>query len=72
MRLRSHCDQRVRVDELDLDVTFAAGEEMRTEISAKFTREGLREELAASGFVGRGGLDRSRRGLPAQMARPER
>jgi L-histidine N-alpha-methyltransferase len=41
IRLRSLRDQRVRLDGLDLDVAFAAGEEMRTEISSKFTRDGL-------------------------------
>ena len=32
-------------------VDFAEGEEMRTEISAKFRREGLTAELAAAGFA---------------------
>jgi L-histidine Nalpha-methyltransferase len=41
IRLRSLADQVVRLDGLDLTVCFAAGEEMRTEISTKFTREGL-------------------------------
>jgi L-histidine N-alpha-methyltransferase len=41
IRLRSLADQAVRLDGLDLTVRFAAGEEMRTEISAKFTRERL-------------------------------
>ncbi len=36
--LRSVVDQTVRIDGLDLTVRFAAGERMRTEISAKFTR----------------------------------
>ena len=36
--------------ELGLNVEFAAGEEMRTEISAKFRREGVERELAAAGF----------------------
>ena len=31
-------------------VEFAAGEEMRTEISAKFRRDGVEPELAAAGF----------------------
>jgi L-histidine N-alpha-methyltransferase len=39
--LRSTVEQTVRVDGLDLTVRFAAGERMRTEISAKFTRERL-------------------------------
>jgi len=41
IRLRSLAKQTVRLDGLDLTVRFAAGEEMRTEISSKFTREGL-------------------------------
>jgi L-histidine Nalpha-methyltransferase len=41
IRLRSLAEQTVRLDGLDLTVRFAAGEEMRTEISAKFTRERL-------------------------------
>lgn len=40
MRLRSARDQQVNVAALDLGVPFAAGEEMRTEISAKFRRPG--------------------------------
>jgi L-histidine N-alpha-methyltransferase len=54
MRLRSTRQQTVRVAALDLDVTFAAGEEMRTEISAKFRREGLERELTAAGFEANG------------------
>ncbi|SEK68603.1 L-histidine Nalpha-methyltransferase [Blastococcus sp. DSM 46786] len=50
MRLRSRVDQRVRVARLDLDVPFAAGEEMRTEVSAKFRRAGIEAELAAAGL----------------------
>jgi len=41
IRLRSLAEQRVTLAGLDLAVAFAAGEEMRTEISAKFTRERL-------------------------------
>jgi L-histidine N-alpha-methyltransferase len=43
IRLRSLAEQTVRLDGLDLTVRFAAGEEMRTEISTKFTRESLEE-----------------------------
>jgi L-histidine Nalpha-methyltransferase len=42
IRLRSLLDQNVRVEDLGLTVAFAAGEEMRTEISSKFTRERLK------------------------------
>lgn len=50
MRLRSRTDQTVKIPALDLAVDFAAGEELRTEISAKFRKEGVRTELAASGM----------------------
>ena len=50
MRLRTHEPQTVKVAELDLIVDFAPGEEMRTEISAKFRREGVARELAAVGL----------------------
>jgi L-histidine Nalpha-methyltransferase len=50
MRLRAVEPQQVRVEALDLDVEFAAREELRTEISAKFTTERLRADLAAAGL----------------------
>lgn len=50
MRVRARRPMTVTVPVLDLVVDFAEGEEMRTEISTKFTRERIREELAAAGF----------------------
>ena len=50
MRLRSRADQTVHVRALDLVVPFAAGEEMRTEVSAKFTQERVAQELANAGM----------------------
>lgn len=50
MRLRSSDAHAVRVGALDLDVAFGAGEEIRTEISAKFRRTRLEEELRAAGL----------------------
>jgi len=50
MRLRSRSDQTVKLAALGLAVAFDAGEEMRTEVSAKFRREGVQAELAAAGF----------------------
>ena len=50
MRLVAQGDQHVRIADLDLDVDFADGEELRTEISAKFRRAGIEAELAAAGF----------------------
>lgn len=50
MRLRSEQAHVVPVVALQLVVPFAAGEEMRTEVSAKFRREGVEDELGAAGF----------------------
>jgi L-histidine Nalpha-methyltransferase len=50
MRLRSSREQQVTIRDLDLVVPFAAGEELRTEISAKFRRAGIEAELAAAGL----------------------
>jgi L-histidine N-alpha-methyltransferase len=51
MRLRSKGTQTVRATTLDLEVEFADGEEMRTEVSAKFRREGVERELGAAGLT---------------------
>jgi len=50
MRLRPAREQRVTIGDLGLAVSFAAGEELRTEISAKFRRERIEAELAAAGL----------------------
>ncbi len=50
MRLRSLGAQTVKIQALDLAVDFAAGEELRTEVSAKFRREGVHAELAGAGL----------------------
>ena len=50
MRLRATKPQHVRVEALDLDIDFANREEMRTEISVKFTPERLRADLDAAGL----------------------
>ena len=50
MRLRSSVDQVVTVAGLGLTVRFTAGEEMRTEISAKFRPDGLASELTVAGL----------------------
>jgi L-histidine N-alpha-methyltransferase len=50
MRLRAEREQRVTIGALRLTVFFAAGEQMRTEISAKFRRDGMERELAAAGL----------------------
>ena len=50
MRLRASRRMRVHVGALGLDVDFAPREELRTEISAKFTPERLRADLEAAGL----------------------
>lgn len=50
MRLRSLDDQHVTIADLGLSVDLVAGEEIRTEISAKFTRQKVESELASAGL----------------------
>jgi L-histidine Nalpha-methyltransferase len=50
MWLRAASSQRVRIAALDLDVEFATGEEMLTEVSCKFRPDGVVNELAAAGL----------------------
>ena len=51
MGLRSQGQQSVTVPALQLAVDLADGEEIGTEVSAKFRREGITAELEAAGFV---------------------
>jgi L-histidine N-alpha-methyltransferase len=50
MRLRAKRAMTVTLAELGLTVEFAEGEELRTEVSAKFREEGVRAELESAGF----------------------
>lgn len=50
MLLRSTCEQRVQLPSLGIELLFDAGEEMRTEVSAKFRREGLEAEFRQAGL----------------------
>ena len=50
MRLRSLKEQTIRIEELDMDVHFADGEELHTEISAKFRKDGVSNELSSIGL----------------------
>jgi L-histidine N-alpha-methyltransferase len=51
MRLRAARTMAVSVRDLGLVVEFAAGEELRTEVSAKFRPAGVAAELAVAGFT---------------------
>jgi L-histidine N-alpha-methyltransferase len=50
MRLRARRELTANIGSLGLAVHFDAGEELRTEISAKFTRERVGGDLAAAGL----------------------
>ena len=50
MRLRATQACHAHLAAIDLDVDFAAGEEMRTELSAKFTPARLSHDLGAAGL----------------------
>ncbi|MCX4736320.1 L-histidine N(alpha)-methyltransferase [Streptomyces sp. NBC_01363] len=50
MRLRARRAHAVKIPDLDLVVAFEAGEELRTEVSAKFREEGVRAELDTAGL----------------------
>ncbi len=50
IRLRSLAAQTVRLEDLDLSIEFAADEEMRTEISSKFTRDRLKTIYEGAGL----------------------
>ena len=58
--------QTVQLDDIDLTVEFAAGEEMRTEISTKFTRERLAAVYAEAGLRARRLVHRRGRRLRAE------
>lgn len=50
MRLRARSEQTVHIPGIADPIRFAAGDELRTEISAKFTVESMTDELGAAGF----------------------
>jgi L-histidine N-alpha-methyltransferase len=50
MRLRARRACHVTIGALDLEIDFARGEELRTEISAKFTRDRIEADYAACGL----------------------
>jgi L-histidine N-alpha-methyltransferase len=52
MRLRASEAERVYLEELDMTIEFAPGEELHVEISTKFRRDDLLAELHEAGFEG--------------------
>jgi L-histidine N-alpha-methyltransferase len=51
MRLRARREMRVRLRAIDLDLHFRAGDEVRTELSCKYTRESFAARLPGTGLV---------------------
>lgn len=50
MHLRAERAHTVHLRDLGLDIVLAAGEELHTEVSAKFRRQRVADELSAAGF----------------------
>jgi L-histidine Nalpha-methyltransferase len=50
MWLRARAQMNARIEALGMDVGFAKGDQFRTEISCKFTRETLEREYRAVGL----------------------
>ena len=50
LRLRAELPMRVSIPGADLALDLAGGEEIRMEISTRFTLDGIGEELAAVGL----------------------
>ena len=51
MRLRASRAMHVKINAIPLEVDFASGEELRTEVSAKFTPQRLADDLCAAGLT---------------------
>ncbi len=71
MRLRASRQMTVNVRALNLEIYFAPREEMRTEISTKFTPERLTEDLEASGLELAELLTDADRMFSLTLARPQ-
>ncbi|HEY7891469.1 MAG TPA: L-histidine N(alpha)-methyltransferase [Solirubrobacteraceae bacterium] len=70
MRLRARREHTVQVRALSLAVRFAQGEDMRTEISAKFTQARLRADLSAAELELVGWLTDPRELFAVSLSRP--
>jgi L-histidine N-alpha-methyltransferase len=70
IRLRSLCDQEVRLEGIDLVTHFALGEEMRTEISTKFSRPRLEAVYADAGLELIGWFTDAAEDYALSLARP--
>lgn len=72
MRLRALEACSVEIDDLGMTVEFEAGEELRTEISAKFTRERLQTDYRSAGLAMEHWYTDEEELFALSLARPER
>jgi len=70
MRLRARREHTVRLEALDFDVPFERGEEMRTELSTKFTRERLEADYESAGLRLDGWYTDAEERFALSLARP--
>jgi len=70
IRLRSLAEQTIRLEGLEMTVDFAAGEELRTEISAKFTRKRLETVYEEAGLEMSGWFTDLAEDYALSLARP--
>jgi L-histidine N-alpha-methyltransferase len=70
IRLRSLAEQTIRLEGLEMTVDFAAGEELRTEISAKFTRDRLEAVYEEAGLEMSGWFTDAAGDYALSLARP--
>ena len=63
-------DQTVRLQEIELEVFFHAGEEMCTEVSCKYTRQSVETLFEASGMVFEHWMTDARERFALSLARP--
>lgn len=71
MRLRAREAMTIDVPILDVGVRFASGEEMRTEVSTKFTPAQVRDEMAQAGLTVMGTWSDPAGDYLLTLARPE-
>ncbi len=71
MRLRARRDHTVQLTALDFEVRFKRGEEMRTELSTKFTRARLEADYAAAGLRLDGWYSDAADRFALSLARPD-
>jgi len=70
MRLRARRPVEARISELDLTVSFAEGEDLLTETSAKFTPERISADLSSAGLQAEASLTDAAKRFALVVAKP--